>query len=100
MTQRSGSPREPFAATLESMSRMWLTLAVVTVVPCVAQVPTISQSMWETVDRQVVRLNPTAFPELPKNVAAALQRRGCTVPQVPMIAGRHNVIKGEFSKPG
>jgi hypothetical protein len=81
------------------MSRQWLTFAAVTIVPCVAQVPTISQSMWETADRQVVRLYPTAFPELPKNLVAALQRRGCTIPQVPMIAGRHNVIKGEFLKP-
>ena len=31
---------------------------------------------------------------------AALQRRGCTIPQVPMIDGRHNVIVGEFLKPG
>jgi hypothetical protein len=56
--------------------------------------------MWETADRQTVRLDPTAFPELPKNIVAALQRRGCTIPQVPMIDGRHNVIKGEFLKPG
>jgi hypothetical protein len=56
--------------------------------------------MWETADRQIVRLNPTAFPELPKNILAALQRRGCTIPQLPMIPGRHNVIKGEFSRPG
>jgi hypothetical protein len=82
------------------MNRMWLAWAAVTVVPCLAQVPTISQSMWETADRQIARLNPTAFPELPRNVVAALQRLGCTIPQVPMIDGRHNVIKGEFSKPG
>lgn len=79
---------------------MWLALALVTAVSCVAQVPTISQSMWETADRQTVRLDPTAFPELPMNIVAALQRRGCTIPQVPMIDGRHNVIKGEFLKPG
>ena len=84
----------------ETMRRMWLTLAVVTVVPCAAQVPTISESMWETANRKVVRLNPTAFPELPENLMAALQRRGCTIPQVPMIDGRHNVIKGEFLKLG
>ena len=79
---------------------MWLTLTVVTVVPCVAQVRTISQRLWEAAERQIVRLSPAAFPELPTNVLAALQQRGCTIPQVPMIRGRHNVIKGEFSKPG
>jgi hypothetical protein len=83
-----------------SLRRLWLTFAVMRVVPCVAQIPAISQGMWENADRQVVRLNPTAFPELPKNLVASLQRRGCTIPQVPMIDGRHNVIKGEFSKPG
>jgi hypothetical protein len=82
------------------MRRLWFTLALVTVVPCAAQVPTISESIWETADRQVVRLNPTAFPELPENLEAALQRRGCTIPQVPMIDGRHNVIRGEFLNPG
>ena len=82
------------------MRRMWLTLALVTVVPCAAQVPTISESIWETADRQVVRFNPTAFPDLPENLEAARQRRGCTIPQVPMIDGRHNVIRGEFLKPG
>jgi len=79
---------------------MWLTLPLATVVRCVAQVPTISESIGETADRQVVRLNPTAFPELPKNLVAALQQRGCTIPQVPMIGRRHNVIKGEFLKTG
>ncbi len=82
------------------MNRLWLTLAVVTVVSCVAQIPTISQGMWETADRQTVRLDPGAFPELPKNLVATLRLRGCTIPQVPMIDGRQNVIKGEFSKPG
>jgi hypothetical protein len=82
------------------MRRTWLALTLVTVVQCAAQVPTISDSMWETADRQVVRFSPAAFPELPENLVAALQRRGCTIPQVPMIDGRHNVIKGEFLKPG
>lgn len=48
----------------------------------------------------VVRLNPAGFPNLPRNLAAEVQRRGCTVPQVPMVEGLHNVIKGEFARPG
>lgn len=64
---------------------------------CRAQVP---QRSWENANRQTVRLPPKAFPELPSNVRAELERRGCTIPQVPMINGRQNVIKGEFSKPG
>ncbi len=64
---------------------------------CRAQTPA---SMWEKADHQVVRLSPKAFPELPSNLRVVLERRGCTIPQVPMIEGRQNVIKGEFSKAG
>jgi hypothetical protein len=64
---------------------------------CRAQSP---PSVWESADRQMVRLSPKAFPELPSNLRADLERRGRTIPQVPMINGRHNVIKGEFSKSG
>ncbi|MGD1095263.1 MAG: hypothetical protein ABSB35_25135 [Bryobacteraceae bacterium] len=60
----------------------------------------ISQEQWETADRQVRRLQPAAFAQLPKNLVSELQRRGCTIPQVPMIEGLQNVIKGEFAKPG
>jgi hypothetical protein len=38
-----------------------VTFAVMRVVPCVAQIPAISQGMWENADRQIVRLNPAAF---------------------------------------
>jgi len=48
----------------------------------------------------ISRLPPDVFSELPHNIVAELQRRGCAVPQVPSIAHRHNVIKGEFAKPG
>lgn len=48
----------------------------------------------------IVRLRPRDFPELPGDLASALERRGCTIPQVPMIRSRHNVIRGEFAKPG
>jgi hypothetical protein len=49
---------------------------------------------------QIVRLSPEAFPALPHSLRTELERRGCTIPQVPMIEGRQNVIHGEFSKPG
>jgi hypothetical protein len=47
----------------------------------------------------VVRLRPTAFPELPKNLVVELKRRGCTIPQ-PYTNRKANVIRGEFAKPG
>jgi hypothetical protein len=66
----------------------------------VAQLSPDLQHLLETADQQVVRLSPTAFPELPKNLLAELQRRGCTIPQLSNMEGRQNVIKGEFAKPG
>jgi hypothetical protein len=49
---------------------------------------------------QIVRLSPSAFPELPKNLRADLTRRGCQIPQIPAAKQPHNVIKGEFAKAG
>jgi hypothetical protein len=83
------------------MSLFWLVLSFVTVASSAfAQLSPDLRRLLETADRQVVRLSPTAFPELPKNLRADLQRRGCTIPQLSMMKGRQNVIKGEFAKPG
>ncbi len=49
---------------------------------------------------QITRLPPSAFPELPAPISAELARRSCTIPQVPGIAGPHNVIHGSFAAPG
>ncbi len=40
-------------------------------------------------------LSPTAFPELPRNILADLQRRHCKIPQL-LHEKKVNVIKGEF----
>ena len=60
---------------------------------------------WQEADRAVVRLSPAAFPDIPQSVRGELERRGCTIPQVPGaqvpgMAGLQNVIRGEFAKPG
>jgi hypothetical protein len=53
---------------------MWLVLLFANVSGlCFAQ--TISQEQWETADRQIRRLPPAAFTQLP---IAELQRRGFT----------------------
>jgi hypothetical protein len=83
------------------MNRPWFSACFLTIAAVgVAQVPADLQKAFERADLQIVRLSPAAFPELPRNVLAELRRRGCTIPQVPMLDGRQNVIKGEFSKPG
>jgi hypothetical protein len=48
----------------------------------------------------IVRLKPSDFPALPANIVRDLNRRGCTIPQSPIRSSRHNVISGQFAKPG
>lgn len=60
----------------------------------------ISPQQWDLANSQVRRLPPSAFAQLPTPIQAELQRRRCTIPQVPMIETPHNVIQGEFAKPG
>ena len=80
------------------MSRFWLAILLAAVV--LAQTAPDLRRALETADRQVLRLSPSAFPDLPKNLRTALQRRGCLVPQVRSMKRPHNFIRGEFSKPG
>jgi hypothetical protein len=61
-----------------------------------AQIPTDVRQALETADQRVVRLSPAAFPDLPKNLLADLNRRGCLIPQVLPAKQRHNVIKVSF----
>jgi hypothetical protein len=52
-------------------------------------------------DRAIGRLAPASdFPELPAAIALDLTNRGCRIPQVRGVSKRHNVIQGEFEKPG
>lgn len=56
---------------------------------------------WSAADFATVRLSPAAFPELPRNIVQALLHRGCTIPQLWGEEQKpHNVIQGEFARPG
>jgi len=50
--------------------------------------------------REPVRLPPAAFRELPGGLVRELQKLGCTIPQASGATQPHNVIRGEFAKPG
>ena len=80
------------------MSRLWL--ATLLCGTGLAQTPPELQRAFESAERQILRLSPSAFPKLPKEVLADLKRRGCLIPQVPHGNESHNVIKGQFAKPG
>ncbi len=64
------------------------------------QLPEDLKRKLDMAERRIVRLPPTAFPELPGNVVRELQRRGCTIPQEAYTKKPHNLMKGEFAKPG
>jgi len=51
-------------------------------------------------DRALGLAPVSAFPELPAAIAQDLTNRGCRIPQIKDVPERHNVIRGEFKKPG
>jgi hypothetical protein len=59
-----------------------------------------AQDRWRKADAAVVRLSPSVFHQLPRRVTQKLLALGCTVPQASELSTRHNVIKGNFERPG
>lgn len=59
-----------------------------------------AQEKWQIVDEATVRLSPTAFSQLPKNIVAYLEASRCSVPQALGNAAPHNVIRGQFARSG
>jgi hypothetical protein len=55
---------------------------------------------FEQAAKEIKRLQPEAFPNLPATLASFLRTRGCTVPQPAGANSPRNVIKGEFLRPG
>jgi hypothetical protein len=53
---------------------------------------------WDNADKAIVRLPPSAFPDLPQAVREDAERRGCTIPQLAYPKEPHNVIEGEFTR--
>jgi hypothetical protein len=75
-----------------------LVVALLILTPASGQTPEKGERKSDSPDREVVRLSPTAFPELPQDLARELVRRGCTIPQP--SPQRRNVIRGHFAKAG
>jgi hypothetical protein len=55
---------------------------------------------WEAAARTIRRLPPDSFPRLPLAIRAALDARGCSVPQSFTSERPHNVITGSFARAG
>jgi hypothetical protein len=64
-----------------------------------AQVNADLQRKLAEAERRIVRIAPSAFPGLPRNLSGELERRGCTIPQG-VRTGRDNVARGEFQRAG
>lgn len=74
--------------------------ALLLTTPSPSQVPAKLKQKLDDADRRIVRLPPAAFPELPRHLVTELDRRGCSIPQEAFTKKSHNVIKGEFARPG
>jgi len=55
---------------------------------------------WQRAEREIRRVPPSVFPELPVEVVKQLEAHGCLIPQVAELPGRHNVIRGQFARKG
>lgn len=51
---------------------------------------------WDKAEKEIQRLPPSAFPQLPEAILGELNRRQCIVPQAYGHPDPHNVIKGSF----
>jgi hypothetical protein len=77
-----------------------LALWSVIITPIFAQPPQELKHESEEAANRIMRLPPTAFRDLSASLVRELQRRGCTIPQTAYTKKPHNVIRGEFLKPG
>lgn len=59
-----------------------------------------SQDKWGQAEREIKRIPPSVFTELPTAVVKQLQVQGCMIPQVFDASTPHNVIRGQFAKKG
>jgi hypothetical protein len=75
-------------------------LLMTSAISAVAQPSDNLNRRFDEAERQIVRLTPTAFPDLPAGVVRELERRGCTIPQEASSRRPNNIIKGEFARRG
>jgi hypothetical protein len=61
-----------------------------------------SEDPWAEAAKSILRLPPTAFPELPEPVQEWLTEQAYTIPQSYMysLQGPHNVVSGAFQRRG
>ena len=75
-------------------------LLLIAVISAFAQLPADLQRQFDEAERRIVRLPPTAFPELPARRSPGASAPGMYDSADGIHKEPHNVIKGEFAKPG
>jgi hypothetical protein len=55
---------------------------------------------WEMAEKNIKRLSPDLFPQLPQNIKSYLNKNGYTIPQSFSSEKPHNIIQGEFKEQG
>jgi hypothetical protein len=55
---------------------------------------------WEVAEKNIKRLLPESFPQLPQNIKSYLNKNDFTIPQSYLSEKPHNVIHGEFKMKG
>lgn len=81
------------------MTKLGLALAISTVFAAAASAQTaLSEIQKEWPDFRY--LEPKQVRELPAVIKADLEKRGCKIPRFTKWDARHNVIQGQFLKPG
>jgi hypothetical protein len=55
---------------------------------------------WAIAEQKIVRLSPSAFPKLPRDVSRYLAAQGLKIPQSFAVTAPHNVVSGQFRKRG
>jgi hypothetical protein len=51
---------------------------------------------WDKAAKEIRRLSPSAFPQLPADIRSELDRRQCAIPQADGVLAPHNVISGNL----
>lgn len=86
-----------FVGGLESIPLLLLPLILAL---SFGQLSAVGARQFEEAERRIIRLPHSAFPELPRGITEYLNRRECSIPQTPYLKKPHNVVQGEFAKPG
>jgi len=101
----SGKTKAAFAKSSEEKtrwsSRLWGCIALFFLLLVASFcLPAQSQTVWKKADYETRRLPPAAFQQLPLALRRDLEQRGCTITQEHFEERPHNVIQGQFARPG